>query len=84
MSTEKFIDRLQEHINEEGSVILSEDLKNLIFLCENNPNEIEFLKNAILRYFLLFQKSYKISKILDLKNKTNPYCMEHFNLDQLL
>ncbi|KAH9405953.1 regulation of mRNA processing [Tyrophagus putrescentiae] len=44
---EKFYDRFEEHLKGEKSSILSEDLKNLIFLCDKAPKEVDLLKQAI-------------------------------------
>lgn len=42
-----FFDRLAEHIADEKNAILSEDLKNLLFLCENSDNHIDLLRRTI-------------------------------------
>nr|XP_027196918.1 pentatricopeptide repeat-containing protein 2, mitochondrial-like [Dermatophagoides pteronyssinus] len=42
-----FFDRLTEHIADEKNAILSEDLKNLLFLCENSDNHIDLLRRTI-------------------------------------
>ncbi|KAH9493690.1 regulation of mRNA processing [Dermatophagoides farinae] len=42
-----FFERLAEHIADDKNAILSEDLKNLLFLCDNTDDHIDLLKRAI-------------------------------------
>ena len=49
---EKFYDRLEEHLKNDNSVVLSEDLKNLIFLCENKEKDIVLLQQAIDKFVI--------------------------------
>ncbi|OTF72854.1 pentatricopeptide repeat-containing protein 2-like protein [Euroglyphus maynei] len=42
-----FFERLGEHIADDKNAILSEDLKNLLFLCENSVDHIDLLKRTI-------------------------------------